>query len=67
MFVIMRNDGKYVAASGSEPAYTSKLQNAWVYPTRENALQHLCPDNEQILAVSSVLERNLESNRPRFN
>lgn len=57
MFVIKRTDqgGGYVAAPGSRGSYTSKLQNARTFSTREAADRERCPGNEIIVPVSDEL------------
>ena len=55
MFVIRRNDGAFVAPSGSRGSYTLALQHARTFATREAAERELCPDNENIVPVDSIM------------
>lgn len=50
-YVLQRTDGKYVAPAGSNWAYTSKLENARKFPTREEAEKDRCVENERIVEV----------------
>lgn len=54
-YVIVREDGKYVARPGSEHSYTSKLESAAIFRTREQAELNRCPENEHIRSVSEIL------------
>lgn len=55
MFVIQRlNDGKYVAAPGSEHSYTKRLEDARIFSTRESAELEKC-GNETIVPVRTLL------------
>jgi hypothetical protein len=56
MYVIARDDGQYVTNPGSEKSYTTRLENARVYRTREEATKDLCPGNEKVYAVSDILK-----------
>jgi len=56
-YVIMRDDGEYVARSGSDRSYTDKLENARRFPTKKAAEKESCPENEQVFAVESLLRR----------
>lgn len=55
MFVLRRDDGKYVAPSGSEHSYVDRLEEAQVYRTREEAEDERCVENETIVALSDLL------------
>lgn len=55
MFVIMRDDGKYVAPSGQEHSYTARLEEAQVYHNREEAKRNCCALNEVVVSVASLL------------
>jgi len=46
-YVLVREDGAYVAPSGSSASYTRALQNARTFPTREAAERERC-GNERI-------------------
>ena len=50
MYVIKRTDqsGGWVMPPGSHESYTSKLQHARKFPTRESAERERCPGNETI-------------------
>lgn len=54
-YVIKRTDGVYVAPSGSVKSYTSKLENARQYRTRDEALQDRCEGNERVIDVNDLL------------
>lgn len=55
-FVIKKTDGKqeYAARFGGARSYTSKLQNAQTFTTREEAEKHRC-GNEQIVTLSAEM------------
>lgn len=54
-FVLKRtSDSKYVAQPGSESSYTTKLERARVYPTREAADGDRCVENERVVDVSAI-------------
>lgn len=56
MYVLIRNeDGKYVAPPGREHSYTSKLEKARIFPTKDAAEADKC-GNERAVPVSSLLE-----------
>lgn len=52
-FVIRRDDGKYVARPGSAHSYTSKLEEARLFATREAAERDCC-GNERIIPLAEV-------------
>lgn len=52
-FIIRREDGKYVARPGSEHSYTSKLEDARVFRTREEADRDCC-GNEQVVPIEEL-------------
>ena len=55
MFVIKRTrDGKYVAKPGRLKSYTTKLEHAERYPTRERAEACMCKGNERVVYFDSV-------------
>lgn len=56
-YVIKREDGKYLAASGAHSAYTDKLQNARTFRTRERAEHARCPGNEYVVSLEDELLR----------
>jgi hypothetical protein len=47
-----KNDGKYVARDGSEHAYTSNLEHAKLFQTKESAEFHKCA-NETVHTLAS--------------
>jgi hypothetical protein len=55
-YVLKREDGKYVAQPGQEKSYTSSLERARIFDTREQAEQERC-GNEHIVSVDSILQR----------
>lgn len=55
MYIIQRDDGKYVAKPNSEHSYTDKLENARIYKTIEEAKNDLCPENNIIRSLRDVL------------
>lgn len=55
MFVIRRDDGLYVAKTGSDYVYTKRLENAKVFSTREEADKNRCIDNEMVVDVHDLL------------
>ena len=57
MYVIKRTDqGKgYLAPSGSHNTYTHDLEKAKIFSTKEKAERDICPGNEIILSVDSIL------------
>lgn len=58
MYVIRNADtGKYVAVQGMEHSYTSRLEHARVFRTREAAELDRCPENEVVLGLEQVLQR----------
>lgn len=57
MFVIKRNDGAFVAKSGSSGSYTRDLANARKWQTLEGAQAELCPGNEHIVNLERELDR----------
>lgn len=57
MFVIVREDGKFVSTSGSEHSYTDNLMNAKTFATSEDASKELCIENERIAPVRDLLKK----------
>lgn len=55
MYVIVRNDGCYVAKPGRRSSYTCFLQHARVFSTRQDAEKERCPDNEHIESLEDIL------------
>lgn len=55
-YVIIRQDGAYVSDGRlSSSSYTTTLQRARRYASREAAERDLCPGNERIATVESQL------------
>lgn len=54
MWVIMRDDGKYVRPSGSEHSYTGRLELAQVYRDRADAVRDCCALNEVVVSIYSL-------------
>lgn len=56
-YVLVRDDGKFVAPPGQEKSYTDKLQHARVFSTRAEAELERCKGNEQVVALCDLLNR----------
>ena len=57
MYVLIRNkDGKFVARPGSKKSYTSSLQNARQFATREDAERDRC-GNERTVRTEDLLHK----------
>lgn len=54
MYVIKREDGKYVSRPGSEHSYTPFLQRARTFSTRASALESAC-GNEYVSSVNDEM------------
>ena len=55
-FVLVRTkDRKYVARWGSASSYTSRLEDAQVFKTKEDAETNRCPENERVVDVDSLV------------
>lgn len=55
MYVIQNTEtGRYVTCPGSERSYTTKLQEARTFPTRESAKRDCC-ENERIVSIKDVV------------
>jgi hypothetical protein len=56
MFVIKRTDrgSTYVSRDGSGHSYTTRLEAARTWPTREAAQVHCC-GNEMVVAVAAIV------------
>jgi len=57
MYVLQRNDGKYVMPGGRDASYTSKLQYARIFSTRTAAEENRCVENEHIVEIGELLRR----------
>lgn len=55
-YVLIREDGAYVAPSGSPSSYVRALQHARVFATRESAEREKC-GNERIVHTDDALRR----------
>lgn len=55
MYVIIRNDGKFVSLPGAARSYTSDMQKARTFLTREAAERERCPENERVVSVFDLL------------
>jgi len=55
MFVIVRDDGKFVAVPGLQHSFTDKLQNAWLFASRTVAEANACSGNETVKHIEEVL------------
>lgn len=55
IYVIVREDGKYVAPGGQESSYVTNLKDAQTYMTREEAQRNCCPENERVSTVSAEM------------
>ena len=57
MYVLKRNeDGAYVSKPGSNHSYTTRLENAQIFNTKEQAEGSAC-GNEHAVPVDSILRR----------
>ena len=57
MFVIVNTEThKYVARRGSGNSYTTKLEQAETFRTREAADKDRCPGNEVVVDVNDLLQ-----------
>ena len=54
MHVIVRDDGKYVARSGSQSSYTARLERARVFSSRAAAEADAC-SNERVRSVNDIM------------
>ena len=52
-YVLRRNDGKFVAPSGSRNSYTKRLQDARKFSTQEDAERERCPENESVIRLDA--------------
>jgi hypothetical protein len=56
MYVIQNTEtGRYVTPSGSAASYTSKLQCARTFATKEQADRERCPGNETVLPLEQAV------------
>lgn len=55
MYVIRRKkDGLYVTKPGSKSSYTTQLENARPYNTKEEAVEDLCVESEYVMDVKDI-------------
>ena len=59
MYVIMRNDGKYVARPGSKHSYCKSIERARVYRDKVDAIVDRCPGNETVVPVDSIINTGM--------
>ena len=50
------NRPSYVARPGAEHSYTPRLEEAWVFDTREEAKRMACPRNEVVVSVVDIMK-----------
>ena len=57
MYVLERTNqgGGYVAKPGKDGSYTSKLQHARMFATREQAERERCPENEHVVTIEDAM------------
>ena len=51
MYLIQRDDGKYVSMPGSYESYTQHFARAMVYSTSDEARANCCHGNEVIVKI----------------
>ena len=56
MYVLVRNDGKYVARPGSARSYTGRLEEARTFSTSDKANADRCVENERVVPLDSLLQ-----------
>ena len=57
MYVIKRSgDGKMVAKAGRESSYTTSLQCAQIFYTRQDAEYNRCVDNEYVKEINLQIQ-----------
>jgi len=54
LFVIRREDGKFMTPLGSKRSYDSSLQNARVFTSRSSAESEKC-SNESVVPLETIL------------
>jgi hypothetical protein len=54
-FVIARNDGQFVTPPGTDKSYTTRLEDAWTFASRDEAKKQACPGNETVHDVRDIL------------
>ncbi len=63
MYVIVRDDGKFVTPPGSAHSYTGKLQEAQVYTTKGEAERNACVDNERVIPLIEATTATMRGGR----
>lgn len=58
-YVIRRDDGQFVTRPGSHRSYTTDLDLARTFRSREEAERELCPGNERVEDVWELFARIL--------
>ena len=53
MYVIVRDDGLFVARPGCKSSYTKFLQHARLFDSVAQAEQEQCPENEHVASMLS--------------
>lgn len=53
IYVLQRQDGKYVSVPGSEHSYTRKLENAQKFSRYVDAFNSRCELNERVVEISA--------------
>lgn len=53
IYVLQRQDGKYVARPGSEHSYTRKLEHAQRFSRYVDAFNSRCAANERVIEISA--------------
>jgi len=55
MICVIKKGNLYVSRPGSEQSYTWRLEEARFYPTRQEAEKDLCPENEMVVPLNTIL------------
>jgi hypothetical protein len=55
IYVIVRDDGMFVAPPGQEKSYTPNLQEAWTFSHKKTAQINRCEENEKVYEVGELL------------
>lgn len=55
MFIILNEKGKYVSRPGSQKSYTTKLENARIFSTKEAAESNKC-SNERVVSLYDLMK-----------
>ena len=57
MYVIAKSSNVFVAKSGRKGSYTNSLEHARKFKTEEDAEKERCIENEYIIPLESLLDR----------